>query len=243
MSELNRDAANLMRAGRTAFRPDASDRDRVMRSLNAVLGEGALLDGARPSGAAHAAATTRVTLKSWLVGGLAVVALGAGVVVTPYVWKRAASHPVQAPATPAAPAVEAAPSARVSEANEPGDVAAMPERAPAGALPVAAPRGARGTHASPDSLPEEVRLLSRAEQQMNDGLAGDALRTLAEHERRFPTGALAEERMAARVQALCALGRANEAKSDLTRLMRAYPRSPQLERARRMCGIDVSSAP
>jgi outer membrane protein assembly factor BamD (BamD/ComL family) len=86
-------------------------------------------------------------------------------------------------------------------------------------------------------------LLSRAEQQMNDGLAADALKTLAEHERRFPTGSLAEERLAARVQALCMLGRTADAKSDLMRLTRAYPRSPQLERARRVCGFDVGPAP
>ena len=95
-----------------------------------------------------------------------------------------------------------------------------------------------GVHGSSDSLPEEVHLLSRAEQQLNLGHAEEALTTLGEHERRFPHGALAEERMAARVQSLCALGRVAEARSDLMRFARAYPRSAHLEHARAFCGID-----
>jgi hypothetical protein len=71
------------------------------------------------------------------------------------------------------------------------------------------------------------------------GRAGDALATLGEHERRFPGGALAEERLAARVQALCALRRVNEARADLARLARTYPGSAHFDRARRFCGLDV----
>ena len=90
-----------------------------------------------------------------------------------------------------------------------------------------------------DSLPEEVRLLSRAEQQLSAGHADEALRTLGEHERRYPSGALAEERLAARVQSLCALGRVAEAKAALTKLARAYPQSPHLDRARKFCGFEA----
>jgi hypothetical protein len=240
MSDLDQDALALIRAGRTAFRPGVSDRDRVLDSLNAVLGESVVLDGARQAGRAHAATASRLTWKSWLLGGLSAVALGTGAIVAPHLWTRAPSRLEPAPATPAAPAVATIPSAGPSSS----DIGLALERPRVGPVP-SSPRSASRSAArpGPDSLPEEVRLLSRAEQQMNDGLAGDALKTLAEHERRFPIGSLAEERMAARVQALCALGRTAEAKSDLTRLMRAYPRSPHLERARRVCGIDVGPAP
>ncbi len=50
---------------------------------------------------------------------------------------------------------------------------------------------------------------------------------------------LAEERLAARVQSLCGLGRVNEARMDLAKLGRAYPGSPISDGARRFCGIDV----
>jgi hypothetical protein len=94
---------------------------------------------------------------------------------------------------------------------------------------------------SVDSLPEEVRLLSRAEKQLNSGLAEDALKTLTEHEHRFPNGALAEERLAARIHALCTLGRTAEARAEMAKLGHAYPQSPHLERASRFCSMDAVS--
>ena len=38
MSELSTGASALVRAGRTAFRPEASDRERVLQSLKRTLG-------------------------------------------------------------------------------------------------------------------------------------------------------------------------------------------------------------
>ena len=239
MSELDRDAAALIRLGRIAFRPEASDRDRVLASLNVVLGEGALPDASRPPGRADAGTASHIALKTWLAGSLAAVALSAGIAVTWHPWSRAPSRE-PSPPTPAAVVIETTATApiRPSEPAVPSssDVRSTLERPKA-----ASSRNA--PHPPADLLPEEVRLLSRAEQQMNDGLAEDALRTLAEHERKFPTGSLAEERMAARVQVLCALGRTAEAKSDLTRFTRAYPRSAHLERARSVCGMDAAPAP
>jgi hypothetical protein len=90
-----------------------------------------------------------------------------------------------------------------------------------------------------DSLPAEVRLLSKAEQELGAGHADQALATLNEHERRFPGGALAEERLAVRVQSLCALGHVGEAKAELAKVAHTHPGSPLFDRARRFCGIDT----
>ena len=57
-------------------------------------------------------------------------------------------------------------------------------------------------------------------------------RLLNEHERRFGNGLLAEERIAARIQALCALGRTTEADAQLARLS---PKSLHGEPARQAC--------
>jgi hypothetical protein len=256
MSELSRDAAALIRSGRTAFRPNASDRDRVLNSLNAILPESVAVDRASHARRADGASASRFVLKSWLVGGLAAIALGTGgAIVTPHLWTRAPSRAEPTLQIPVAPAAETTATARLSEAREATqnlataspssrDIASASERPRAERVSSSLRSASRSAARQvPDFLPEEVRLLSRAEQQINDGLATDALKTLGEHERRFPTGALAEERMAARVQAMCALGRTAEAQSDLTMLTRAYPQSSYLERARRVCGIDVGSAP
>jgi hypothetical protein len=242
MSELPPDVATLIRAGRTAFRPQASDRDRVLLSLTDVLGEGALLDGAHHPEIAKSAASARFLMRGWVLGGLGALAVGAAVVVAARVWTTTPSQAARA-AAPSVPTAEPAPSTPVPPSSNEGDRAPDPLRADG---PSSSPRsGARSSVAHPpsDSLPEEVRLLSRAEQQLYSGHADEALRTLGEHERRFPGGALAEERMAARIQSLCALGRVAEARADLAKLARAHPRSPHVDRARRFCGIDVGAPP
>jgi hypothetical protein len=83
----------------------------------------------------------------------------------------------------------------------------------------------------------EVAILSRASSDLYGGRPANALKALEEHQRRFPAGALAEERTAARIRALCALGRVNEAQTDLTMLSRSTPDSPHLARARKVCAL------
>jgi outer membrane protein assembly factor BamD (BamD/ComL family) len=84
-------------------------------------------------------------------------------------------------------------------------------------------------------LAEEVALLAKAEKAIHDGRASQALRSLDEHEARFRDGALAEQRMAARIQALCMLGRVPEAEAQIDRLAAQSSRSPYLYQAREAC--------
>jgi hypothetical protein len=245
MSKLHPDAAALMRAGRGAFRPDEADRDRVLQSLRGVLGPGVAHEGARPAESGSAGGAARPPFSGWLLGGLAAVAIGTGAFVAWHPWTSTPTRKIdlRAPTGLGAPPAVSVGAEAVSPAVPPST-----DVSPAGEPPRLESTGrptARNAPRSPshrlDSLPEEVRLLSRAEQQLNQGLAGDALKTLNEHERRFPGGALAEERLAASVQALCMLGRTAEAQSELTRLTRAYPRSPHLDRARKSCGSEIDS--
>jgi len=238
MSDSSPDVAALFVAGRSAFRPSASDRDRVLRSLTVALGEGAV-DG---TGDGRPQPASRLTLRRWLFGGLAaVVALGSGAVLGPNLWNRGSSGTTPPPiASSPTPTAATAMTASSSSSDVGPDSGLFPTE-----HDTSSPRtGARlTTHATSDSLAEEVALLSRAERQMNDGLTENALKTLAEHEKRFPSGALTEERMAARVRTLCSLGRSDEAKSELARFARIYPRSPHIERDRKLCGFDMTSMP
>jgi hypothetical protein len=238
MGELTPEAAALMRSGRASFRPDASDRERVLQSLGLALGEG------NGDGAPSAAPANVAARFSWgwgkLLGGLSVVGVGAGAIAAASLWTRA---PAQFAARPQAPV--AIPAETVAEAAPPP---AETETEPASEPPrsghaTGAPRShARAAaRATSDSLAEEVRLLSHAEQQLSDGAGDGALETLAEHERRFPRGALTEQRIAARVEALCSVGRYPEARADLAKLAKAYPRSPHIDGARRFCGSGFAS--
>ena len=237
MPELKPDMGALMRAGRTAFRPQASDRDRVRQSLARTLGESTFLEGSHPPRVTKSVAP-RLPAPRWVLGGVGALTVAAAVVVA-HPWKTTAQAvPPVVPSTPAAEPASSPPA--VPPVSNADDSAREPPRAE-GPTTITAGPGARAAmaHRSSDSLPEEVHLLSRAEQQLNLGQADEALTTLGEHERRFPHGALAEERMAVRVQSLCALGRVAEARADLTRFARAYPRSAHLEHARAFCGVDA----
>jgi hypothetical protein len=238
MSELSPKAAAFVRAGRTAFGPEAADRERVLQLLTRTLGEGALLlDGTQNAEPATRSSVSRFPMRAKVLGAMGALAAGASLVVALHVWKRTTPALPPTPVISSVlPAIESEPLPATSTEDERIPVP------PAFQSPSEAPtRGPRSSPArsSSDSLPEEVRLVSKAEQQLYAGRADDALKTLGEHERRFPNGALTELRMAARVQSLCTLGRIADAKADLAKLARAYPQSPQLDRTRRFCAIDM----
>jgi len=71
----------------------------------------------------------------------------------------------------------------------------------------------------------ELRLLQRAHQAVARNDFASALATIAEHERRFASGRLIEEREALRVKALVGLGRSAEARRTAALFRERFPRS------------------
>jgi TolA-binding protein len=86
-----------------------------------------------------------------------------------------------------------------------------------------------------DSIAEEAALLRAANAALTSGDATTALARLDEHAARYPNGALTQERQAARVFALCAGGRAAEARAAASSFVAANPRSPHVAQVRRSC--------
>jgi RNA polymerase sigma factor (sigma-70 family) len=111
------------------------------------------------------------------------------------------------------------PSARVPAAAQ----AIPPSRAPS-----AGPRSPTVTSPSPatsppelaDPLTAELALLRRAQQAVRDEQPAAALALLDDHAQRFPHGQLVDERRAARVKALCAAGRRDDASREAQQLGR-----------------------
>jgi hypothetical protein len=112
-------------------------------------------------------------------------------------------------------------------AHDPARAAPAPEPAPSSSPSPAAPA---------DALAEETRLLRDADAATRAGDATRALALLAEHARRFPRGALAEERDAETVLALCAAGRTEDARAAARRFLAARPGSALAGRVRSSCG-------
>jgi hypothetical protein len=224
MADLTPEAQALVSAGRAALRPVEADRERVLQALLPKLGGagGATTMLARAPSAAKA-----MLMKS----GAVLVGLGAAGAGLFYALRPEApsvSSPPAAQPAPLPPALPAPPSADTE-----GSTPVAPEAKAAEKRTSSAPR-------SPDSLAQEVAILSRAGAELHAGQPQAALAALSEHQRKFPNGVLSQERTAARVQALCALGRMKEARSELSRLTRVAPNSPLEARARKACGSAIT---
>jgi hypothetical protein len=82
-----------------------------------------------------------------------------------------------------------------------------------------------------------MALLREAQDAVRDGDPSAALDRLDDLGARFPEGQLREERMAARVLALCAAGRAPEARAEAERLLGEAPGSVHAGRVRASCAF------
>lgn len=237
---------DLVRAARDEWGPPpamaaAVKRATLERASKEVGPSSSTVDGAPGPMPAPAIASRPAAL--W--GALAVVAAGAVAVF-------ALTRPVPPAPQPLAQSTTTAPEPRAPELPAAGP--AVPDAIPLESLPdaVAPPRAlpriapsAAATHAPTaaanastpdgDTLGEELALVRAAQGAMRDGRAGDALRSLAAHRARFPSGALRDERMTLEVLALCAGGRVDEAKAIRRQLMTVSPGSSHLGRLASSC--------
>lgn len=221
MSNLSPEARALLHAGRAATRPTPADRERITAALRVRIGDAQLPSDTQASGGvAQAPATSAIGWPaiSAMVAGLFVA--GAGL------WFALGSaHVAPVPATVGASPPPVVPAPQPAKPEE-------PEISP---LPAAeAPAPSSAARRPSDRLAEEVAILSRAETELHAGRYSSALRVLDEHERKFPRGTLAQERLAARIRALCALGRTADADAALARLSRS---SVHEGRTRAACAV------
>jgi hypothetical protein len=264
MIELSDEARTLIRRVGSADGPSRVDRARVKRRIvatlagaGAALGSGGTIAAGAPAGALATAAVSKLTVGSvamWLALGAGLgAAVSAPALVSAYRETAPAAHP--APVRPAVAVTSARPTQEARPMGE-SPHSDAPEMAPAtGASEPASGRPKPSGRMIPEtsqaetphgasSLAEETRLLEAAQRELARKNTSAALVLLDEHATRFPAGALSEERAAARVLALCDLGRSAEAKRAAEVFVRASPRSPLVPRLQGSCarsehGVDV----
>jgi hypothetical protein len=117
---------------------------------------------------------------------------------------------------------------------------APPAGAPAAAEapaagPVAAADPSEPASRKASSLVEETALLREAQTKLGAGDAAAALARLDELGARHPDGLLREERLAARIVALCAAGRVDEARRAAAQFLAEAPLSIHAARVRASC--------
>ncbi len=96
-------------------------------------------------------------------------------------------------------------------------------------------RAAPSRDAIDSSLEEESKILRAARTARLAGAPERSLALTNEHAERFPSGALAPERDAERISALCSVGRRDEARRQIGEFEARWPSSSLLERVRTSC--------
>lgn len=120
---------------------------------------------------------------------------------------------------------------------------ARPNAAPIGAAAVTTRVETSLNPSSPDTLPPlnpttleaETRLARAGIAALRGGNPAGALDLFDEHARSYPNGALAEERAAERIAALCDLDRVDEANRAAAAFIREHPSSPLVARVSAGC--------
>lgn len=233
MKDMSREANQLVHAGREEFHPTEADRARLMAALTgaATLSVGvAAAAGAQRSlstmfGVSHAARLLAIALP--------VAAAGS------YWWHAAAQPPQEQltlAVTPPRPTIAPTPApAAAQKAETEAQQLELPSEPSAAVAPDRSSSPAGEALKPGVEIRQEVALLSKAQAALSRGRPQEALDALSEHATRFPRGVLTEERAATRARTLCALGRRQEAETELKRMERLNPTSAYLARARESC--------
>src|SRR5262249_55499818 len=151
-----------------------ADRDRVLGSLTSALGESALAgDTGRPA-ASNGARAARFVSRGWLYGGLSTLAVGTALIFGARLWRGTPPH---APPSLASSSVATRAPADVARTSPGGESGLPPPSPRGGGGPPARATSAHSPAQTSDSLAEEVRLLSKAQQELSRGQTDEALKT------------------------------------------------------------------
>jgi hypothetical protein len=217
----------LIDDARDGDRLDDARRDALRRRAATALG---VAPGPVPRGAASTQGVSTWVLRAFGAVG----ATGAAVVVAVHLHGPPAPPRVIARVeAPAASPPTAPPSGALGVLDVPAPPPS-PSTAAAGAPAVVAairPRDSRSERPAAregDALAAEARLVARAQSALDQGQGAVALGLLDQHDRAFPAGPLAPESAALRVDALCAVGRARDARAEALRWRVGHPASPVL---------------
>jgi hypothetical protein len=181
----------------------------------------------------RATITSRTKIAWAVAAAVLLFAFGAIALHLGYRLNDRPAPPAESPKRPA-PAVQAPRAVLLPESTTEVEPALPlpPPRSPK-ARPAAIPK----TIIDTEAYAVELKVLQPAQRAVARRDFTSALETIAEHQHRFPSGQLAEEREALRVKALLGLGRTADAQRAGTAFRERFPRSALLGRIDEMLGM------
>jgi hypothetical protein len=253
MTDIDEELAALYRSARAQEAPTRADRMAVQAGVAAALATTAAATSAQAAGSVATSQLVKVVtvgkIAVWLCAGAAL-----GGVTSSVAWLLT-SEPESAPqgspiesshvasrrASTKAPALSAAVQ-NVALTPPNSASSGSPSEQPPGAsvrargAPSASEEGeAKATASAAPSLLAESEGVQLVQQALASADAARALTLLDSQASQFRAGALAEERAALRVLALCAAGQLEAAETARQRFLGTYPHSPHEARVRGNC--------
>jgi len=265
MSELGPEAREILRNGRDGDNPLPADRARIHSALMAAIAAGAATTAASQASAAttgnvgadlglpvSVGAAKPIATSLWgsvFAKGMLILLLGVGGVGAMLVWRWSNSSRTPAEArrmdAPAVSTLKPVTSASPSTSAEPPQekpvevpvvvVVAVNSAKPLLVRGAASSPTSKATEETADSLIAETQRLREAHGALRGGDPEKALALLSEEAAEGEGQKLREERAAARVLALCKLGRVDEANAEAAAFLGQNPRSPLADRVRKAC--------
>jgi hypothetical protein len=227
----------LLESGKELPRPMGAARARVLARARATAASPPLQLTLEP--------VSRASFAARFMAPAGAAALAVGIAGTVYALNGAWSRPtgsavvVPAPAPSSAVAPHHAPSAKAPEAAAPEPVAPRVEPRSAPADKPSAARS-KGTGTATGSYDAELELLRSAHTASAAHDYANSLVLVGEHARRFPNGALAEQREALRVRSLLGVNRTGEARRAAAAFAARFPRSVLLPRLQAEVGTPTN---
>jgi hypothetical protein len=246
MDDLGKDARGLLEAFRAEERPSKARRDAIWNELEGERPRRKIPAMPRGSASEATRAVPVRTTRAWVP--LAALAAAAALVLAWARWSASEGSHDPSVAHPPSEAVHqlaprehgmaapvrnrrATPERDLQESGPPDE--ASPDDAADAADP-GHPRPVSSSKPRPQAE-DELALVERARRALGDGRAEHALELLDRHDRAYRHGALTEERAFLRAQALCAVGRLDDARALASDFVAARPDSAYAGKMRRVC--------
>jgi hypothetical protein len=246
---LSPEARALIEAGRAADEPSPEARVRGDAAVRVALAMQGMTDlpPLEPPAGIVPSTTVSTTVSTTAGSGVGVkLALGASAAALVTASLFAVYAPARAPApAPARPAKVATSTEAAQQPISLDDVVRVSERERQReqVAPVQPRTRARAARRGPLAIDAEVRLIAAADDLVRAQRFEDALRVLDGHARRFPRGALREERRALGLLALCGATPGPRARQRSAEFLRSAPRSVLASRVRAACTSTAGAAP
>jgi hypothetical protein len=233
VTNLSHEARLVIDDGKGAYQPTNADRLRMTERLTKQLGAASVGVASTAHAGSGFAPSHFLGILPKIIGVVGLLAVGGGGLYLSNASVRNVGEPISSPSAAQYSAIPVPLLARAQETVQvPNTVDGAGSTQGQG---VRAELPSRPNRSRSDTLGQEVAILTLAGKELHNGRPAAALKALDEHQRRFPSGALAQERSAARIQTLCALGRTSQAAAESAKLSHTSLGSPQISLAARAC--------